>query len=488
MGGGGGESRVRAVSNLARLHVVDVGDSPRGICDSAAERAVLAAALLNPEHAIKRVEAIVAPSDFHDPRHATLWEAFVAIHARGDALDVLTATAELRERNRLNAVGGAAYLGELTDEMPTVEHCEAHARIIVEASRRRRLESIGERLSLAARDASRDPEKLRDAAVEALRLLRFGRGAVVSSALDLVTDALAGIERGTSGETSRALRFSVSTLDGMSGGGMKRGGSYFIAARPGIGKTALASQIGGAVAASGEGVLYVALEPSRGDIMQSTIANRASVNLTRLTREPQTLTQGDLDAVWGVANTIASWPLYVVDASASEAPDTVPRIEAAMRSLSSMPSLVIVDHLLKVQPTRRYDRQYEGTAEVVSGIVSLGKRTGATMLVLCHIGRGVSGRDGLFRRPRAEDIAGGDAMNRDADGVIIMHREDKYPTSRENVDNPSVAGIVDMVAPKLRGVEDNTFGRMRFRGEVQRFEPIVADRGAQCDADVRSEP
>ena len=86
--------------------------------------------------------------------------------------------------------------------------------------------------------------------------------------------------------------------------------------------------------------------------------------------------------------------------------------------------------------------------------------------------RGVSTNGGLFRRPRAEDIAGGDAMNRDADGILLLHREDKYPTAKEHIENPHIAGVVDIFAPKLRGVADNTCGRMMFRGDVQRFEAI----------------
>ena len=77
-------------------------------------------------------------------------------------------------------------------------------------------------------------------------------------------------------------------------------------------------------------------------------------------------------------------------------------------------------------------------------------------------------------------------MNRDADGIIIMHREDKYPTSKENVGNTSVAGMVDLLAPKLRGVEDNTFARMRFRGEVQRFEPVASERDVCGNSDPRN--
>jgi replicative DNA helicase len=286
------------------------------------------------------------------------------------------------------------------------------------------------------------------------------------------------------GKGPGALRFNVPTLDHMSGGGipgaggMKRGGAYFIAARPGIGKTSLACQITGATAEAGERALYVALEPKRVEIMQAIHANRAGVSLTKLTRTPWALTQGDINALTVVSNAVAEWPLHVIDAQSDNPPDAVAKVEAAMRALPSPPALVVVDHLLKLQPVGRHEKEHYGTAQVIAALVSLGKRTGATILTLCHIGRGVSTSGNLFRRPRAEDVAGGDAMNRDADGIIIMHREDKYPTRKESKGDKNLAGVVDLFAPKLRGVEDNTFGRMRFRGDVQRFEAITDDQPA----------
>jgi len=116
-------------------------DRKRTLADPQAERAVLAAALLDAEgasRAIPRIAAILAPSDFYDPRHATLWDSFRAIHARAEQVDVLTVVAELRARDRLNAVGGAQYVGELTDEIPTLAHCESHARIVLDMAQRRR--------------------------------------------------------------------------------------------------------------------------------------------------------------------------------------------------------------------------------------------------------------------------------------------------------------------------------------------------------------
>jgi replicative DNA helicase len=462
-------------------------DDANPLYDHRAEAACIAAVMLDEGGARgvwRTLAPLLSPHHFHDPRHASMWAALAAIQGRGGSVDVLTLAAELKTSGRLRAVVGVQYLGDVTDFIPTAAHCEAHAGIVRDCHARRVVAAIGERLARAACDPTKAVMHLRDVAIETLRRVDVGGVQKPADAFALVTEMWELFEAVKSGEGPGVLPFHVPTLDHMSGGGvpgaggMKRGGAYFIAARPGIGKTACCCQIAGATAEAGERVLYVALEPKRVEIMQSIHANRASVNLTKITRTPWLLTQDDINALTTVSSAAAQWPLHVVDAAWFTPPNTVAQVEVAMRALPTPPALVIVDHLLKLDPVGHHKEPHHGTAQVVAGLVSLGKRTGATMLVLCHIGRGVSASGGLFRRPRAEDVAGGDAMNRDADGIIIMHREDKYPTRKESKGDKSLAGVVDLFAPKLRGVEDNTFGRMRFRGEVQRFEAIEDDAPA----------
>lgn len=109
--------------------------------DLHAERAVLAAALLDgevPGRIIPRVAGILQTGDFYDPRHALLWEVFLALHGRGEPLDVLTVAAELRAREWLHTAGGVQYLGELTDAIPAVSNSEEYARVIADLAGRRR--------------------------------------------------------------------------------------------------------------------------------------------------------------------------------------------------------------------------------------------------------------------------------------------------------------------------------------------------------------
>lgn len=483
-------------SGMVRGRVVDVDvidDTPTAVRDLDAERAVIGAVLLdegNERGVWRRVSALIGEGDFYGPAHVVLWKAIGRMQARGEPIDLHTLAAELKSVDSFHTVDGAQGIGRLTDGLGTTAHCEAHARLVATAARRRRLAAIGVHLARSAADATREPAQLRDAAVEVLRALRFGT-ARAADASDLVMEMWQGIDDRMTGAASGPLPFGVPTLDRMTDGGtgcggMKRGGVYFLAARPGIGKTTLACQITAATAEAGERPLYVALEPKRVEVVQSIVACRARVSLAKITRAPHLLSPSDMSALTMASRAVEAWPLHVVDESADDCPDTVARVEAVMRSLPSMPALVVIDHFLKLRPVGRYDKPHHGAAEIAAGLVSLGKRTGATILALCHIGRGVSNGT-LYRRPRVEDIAGGDAMVRDADGIIICHREDKYPTDRKNVDNPLIRGHVDVLLPKFRGVEDDQFGRMIFHGDVQRFDAIVIGHGPDDSRDVTAD-
>jgi replicative DNA helicase len=263
---------------------------------------------------------------------------------------------------------------------------------------------------------------------------------------------------------------------------MKPGGTYILGAPPGVGKTTLACQVATCVASRGDLVLYVALEPSKLDVIQSCMSNVADVEHRKIVRDRSHLTQEDINALTEASGMIARWPLHAVDMSAKDPIDTVAGIEATIRALPTPPVLVVVDHLLRLLGTRDVAEEHKVVTEVVKAIVRLGKRTGATFLVLAHIGRGVAGKGGdLYHLPRVEHLAGGRTIEQEADGIILLHREDQRPTTKESKGDPTKRGIVEFFAPKLRQAPSNGYGVMRLRGEYQRFEEM-APRGSGADA------
>jgi len=134
--------------------------------DLAAEMGVLAAVLID-NRALVTVRGVLGAEDFSAPRHAVIFETFVALAEKGEPLDVLTVTAALRDAERLNTVGGAQYIGELTDYIPTIAHCEAHARIVADLAQRRRTVDAAARIAAYAREHGGD-----DLAGYAMKLLR----------------------------------------------------------------------------------------------------------------------------------------------------------------------------------------------------------------------------------------------------------------------------------------------------------------------------
>lgn len=448
-----------------------------------AERAVLAAVLLD-NGVWPKVAAILSADDFVDPARGLFWKAMAALIERGEPVDTITLGAQLAAQSDINTVGGAQGIEALTSWLPTVAWCDHHARIVRAASQRRQLARIGEHLIRSASDPTREPEKLRDAAIDVLRKIRVNSATAPSSADDVVAEVWEGIDAQMQGREPPMVRFHIGPLDRVTGGGlasrggMIRGATYLMASRPGIGKTACAAQIATENAAIGKPVLFVALEGSRAGVMRSTLSRLARIDATKIQREAKMLTAEEQRRLAACSQDVSRWPIHIVDGSTRDAPRTVPRIEAAAMSLPERPHLIVIDHLLALESLRPREKEHERVADVMPALVDMAKRLDASLLVLAHIGRGVGTAGQLFRAPRDTDLSGGDSTAKWADGLLLLHREDKHPTRKENVGNPSIRGEVVLHATKWRGIEDNQYDVMKFRGEFQVFDDMESSNAA----------
>lgn len=256
---------------------------PSELYDAQAEQAVLAAALLDAggrARVIPRVAAIVTAEDFYEPRHALLWEVFLAVHGRGEPLDVITVVAELRARERLHTVGGAQYVGELTDAIPTLVHCEAHAGIVQGyAVRRRALDAVQ-----AAATRLRGGESVDAIGADVQKSLRGGAG--MGGARRVGIDLAALVEKMTARAEGRE-RPLATPWPGLSrelGGGLWPG-MYVLVGGTGAGKTQWAVQLAvEAARSSGATALYLALELAREDLAARVVGDLAGVPWSRVLR------------------------------------------------------------------------------------------------------------------------------------------------------------------------------------------------------------
>jgi replicative DNA helicase len=402
-----------------------VEDRPRMLADLQAERAVLAAVLLDAEgseRVIPRVSAIVSPADFHDPRHATLWDVMLKLHARNEQIDVLTVVAELRSRDRLNAIGGAQYVGELTDEIPTLAHCEAHARIVLDmAWRRAAVEALQTGTS---RLLSGDSLVAVQAEVgRALAPPTHAPGA------GLVADDLDGViqnfwNRHDGRETALATPWNA--FNRVMGGGLWPG-MYVLVGGTGSGKTQWAVQAAVAAARSGARVLYLALELSRHDLAARVLGTLADVPWSGLLRG--TLDDMSTQRVNDAIRTARELPFHTECGVAfGYGADTL-----AARAWALRPALVVIDYLQLCSGRSNEDaRTTVGRVSYVAR--TLARDLGAVVLVISSTARANYAdlvNDGT-RDP--SDLVGlgkeSGEIEYAADGVLVLARNSTAPRSR----------------------------------------------------------
>jgi replicative DNA helicase len=318
----GPKPMVQPVSSLDRL------------CNADAERAVLGSILLD-NGALSTIASLITPPDFYDPANAAIFDAILNLRERDEPIDVVTLAAELRRRERLNAVGGGRYLGELTDAIPTIAHVEAHARIVRDlASRRRALEAC----ETAARMLrSGDTPEAARAHIER-QIFKTSDGAPAGQLAEHLDHLFTTIHRRASGD-ERPLGTPWRRVDTALGGGLWPG-LYVLVGGTGAGKTQFAVETAVHAARAGARVLYLALELSHRDIAARALGVVSGEPWSLLLRGA--LPESTLsEAIHGAESTLRKLPFYT-----ECAPPYGYSIETlSARAWSLKPALVVLDYL-----------------------------------------------------------------------------------------------------------------------------------------------
>lgn len=411
-GGGGGSVRFEELT---------------GPTDPAAERAVLAAVLLDAsgaEGALWRARAILRAEDFAEHRHGLLWEVLCEVGDRGEALDIYTVSAALRRRERLNSVGGVQYLGELTDEIPTIAHVEAHANIVADAaSVRRTMEAARAVVIRGARGASRG--ELLGAAREVMEAAASEEDAgLLPIDVGLEEEEARLISTGTpEGLVSTGLvSTGLASVDEALAGGLWAGQLVVIGARPAVGKSALALLVACEVAAStGEPVVYASLEMPRRDLAMRAAALRVAakgepvdlmaIRTRRLSEEAALRYQRALHDLRGL-------PLLLSD----RASVTVTQIRAmALRAKARAGHVaaVFVDYLQLLTPETARDSREREVAEASRALKALAGELRCPVVALSQLNRKAT-----ERKPTLADLRESGAIEQDADVVLLLHQKD----------------------------------------------------------------
>lgn len=387
-----------------------------------AEKAVLGCIILDPPKA-DAVAEVLRPEDFYAAAHGLLYRHLLAARDANRWIDVGLLVDRLKAAGDLEAVGGLSALAEIAHTQATSAAAVYHARIVRERADRRVLSHVAAELYRDAYDDHKTAETAREAAEAGL--MRVGTGRGESKVLSLA-DHLAAWLRDV--EAVRRREKSAGVLTGLWDIDHKIGGLFpkeltILAARPSVGKSALAMQIAYHVGSRGRRVFFASLEMGGDTLAGRLVCSEADVDGTVF--RTGNATADDLARVTETINTVAAANVVIDDASRV----TVSRIRRHARQQASHGlALVVVDYLqlVKSDDTDRQRKQrYEVVAEQCHDLKSLAKELAVPVLCLAQLGRQAVGEaPGLHHLRESGDI------EQDADGVLLLYRHEPPPAKQ----------------------------------------------------------
>ncbi len=396
-----------------------------------AEMSVLGALMLEKDlvpGALQRIKS----SSFYKPAHGRIFDALVKLHDSGQPVDIITLTESLRRTGELDSVGGAAYLTTLINYLPTAAHFESYIKIVAEKAILRSLISATAAIVDQCYQEKADSSVLLDEVEKQVFSLIQQRSPFdFAPMVVLVKQAMETIERL---EEVQGMITGISTgfkdLDVLTCG-LQPSELVVLAARPSMGKTALALNIAEQAAVrNSQGVGVFSLEMSREQLVLRLLCAHARVDAQNMRRG--FLSQKDWVKLANSAGTLSEAPIYIDDS-----PSLSPlEIRARARNMKAKHDikLLIVDYLQLIQLSggRTESRQQE-VSEISRSLKSLARELKIPVLVLSQLNREAENRPD--KRPRLSDLRESGAIEQDSDVVMLMMRPSAYPDHDEKDSN-----------------------------------------------------
>ncbi|WP_010636388.1 replicative DNA helicase [Streptomyces albidoflavus] len=409
--------------------------------DIAAERTVLGCMILSMDAIGDAAEVLEGPSDFYRPAHATIYLAILDMYGRDEPVDPITLTAELTRSGDLDRVGGAPYLHDLVQQVPSASHVEHYATIVRERAVFRGLVDAGTRILQWGFACEGDPAEVADRAQSALlSVVDHGGDTDVLPLSQTALEGLAAIEERSRTKGLRGLATGFTDVDSLTSG-LLPGQMVIVAGRPSLGKSTLALDIARHVSVKNTvPALFFSLEMGRQELMDKVFAAEAGISLQHITSGQ--MTDGDWDRLARRMPAIQKAPLFIDDTESL----TIMEARAKARRIKQRHGLglVVVDYVqLMRHGGRRPDSRQEEVTEISRNIKLMAKELQVPVIALCQLNRGPEQR--TDRKPQLSDLRESGALEQDADIVVLIHREDAYEPESAR------AGETDLIFAKHRG-------------------------------------
>ncbi len=438
-----------------------------------AEQAVLGAILLQNE-AIDETLEVLTPDDFYRETHREIFRVMVDLSDRGTPVDAITLPAALKTRGKLEATGGPAYIAELANCVPTAANVAHYARIVGEKAILRALASTATAIASSAYDVPAQVDEFLDEAEHKIFEISERRiRASFHTMRELTRDSIQLLERlFEQKEMVTGVPTGFTDLDRITAG-LQPSDLIVIAARPSMGKTALALNIASYAAmdaAPRRGVAFFSLEMSKEQLVLRMLCSEARVDSSKA--RAGYLSERDFPKLAQAAARLAEAPIFIDDSSDTTAIVLKAKCRRLARDSGANLGLIIVDYMQLMRSARPGESREKEIAEISRSLKSLAKELRVPVIALSQLNRQVETRPD--RRPLLADLRESGAIEQDADVIAFIYRDEMYHRDSKE---PGVAEVI--VAKQRNGPTDTA--KLTYISQYTRFENYAADDSGYLD-------
>lgn len=448
------------------------------------ERALLGALMLN-QGAMYEVADVVSIDSFYAGKHRVIFDAMLGLHAKGEPIDVVTLSSKLKERKQLAEIGGAAYLSELVGAAASPGSARHYAQHVQTKFVLRSLIDAADKIGELGFEEDNDIEVVLDQAQQAV--FSVTQAPMLRSFKELKEElgpAMERIEHLQKHEQGlRGIPTGFPQLDNLLAG-LQKSDLIILAARPSMGKTALALDIARQTATKHQTPVGIfSLEMSSEQLVDRMLSAQAGVNSWKL-RTGKIRSDDDFDRLQSALGVLSEAPIYIDDKPSTSVLGM--RSVARRLKMEKGLKLIIVDYLQLITPAnaRATDNLVQQTTEISRSLKAMARELEVPVLALSQLSRAVEQRGG---RPRLSDLRDSGSIEQDADVVMFIHREDMTGNRTENTERTNIAQIL------IEKHRNGPIGKvdLRFDDEKTTFLPVetsdFGDFTPQTEVDTDSD-
>ncbi len=426
-----------------------------------AEKSVLGSIMIE-KNAIIKIADLIDPDDFYFDTHALIYKVMLDLFARRSPIDILTLASALKDINQIDTVGGEEYLKELCNEVLTASHIYQYGLLVKQKSTLRKLGSAGANITALGYKEDEDVDELVDKAEQELfkvsHAFMRNRFVPIKDILASTYEKISELHDPETAEKYKGLQTGYKGLDRILTG-LQPSDLVILAARPAMGKTALALNIAMNTARKGKSIGLISLEMSKEQLVERLFVSLLGVDSHKM--KNGLLTQDDFLRMGTVMDQLNQCKIFIDDSAGASVPEL--RAKARRLQMEHGLDLLIVDYLQLMSfgsGVNSITNRVQEISEISRSLKKLARELCIPVMALSQLSRAVESRP--VKIPQLSDLRESGAIEQDADVVLMMYREDYY---EEDTDR---AGITDIYVRKHRH-GDVGRAELMFKKESLRF-------------------